>query len=90
MKTYKFYSDPGHGWLAVKRKELSALGILNVISGYSYQRGGTVYLEEDGDASRFINACVAKGLCASVNDFPYVSKHSEKNSPIRSYDSFKV
>lgn len=90
MKTYKFYNDPGHGWLAVKRKELIELGVIGQISRYSYQRGGTVYLEEDGDASRFINACVAKGLCATANDFPYVSKYSEKNSPIRSYESFKV
>lgn len=90
MKTYKFYNDPGHGWLAVKRKELIELGVIGQISRYSYQRGGTVYLEEDGDASRFINAYVAKGLCATVKDFPYESKYSEKNSPIRSYDSFKA
>lgn len=90
MKLYKFYNDPGHGWLAVKRKELVELGILGEISSYSYQRGNTVYLEEDGDASRFINACVRKGLCATTKDFRYESKYCENRSPIRSYDSFKA
>ena len=90
MKLYKFYNDPGHGWLAVKRKELVELGVIGQISSYSYQRGNTVYLEEDGDASRFINAYVAKGLCESASDFPYESKYCQNRSPIRSYDSFKA
>lgn len=42
-KTYKFYSDPGHGWLAVKRRELKDLGIDQTISSYSYQKGLTIY-----------------------------------------------
>lgn len=53
---YKFYEDPGHGWLAVKRAELIALGIAEKITAYSYQRGATVYLEEDCDADTFIKA----------------------------------
>ena len=90
MKVYKFYSDPGHGWLAVKRQELIELGILNDISAYSYQRGKTVYLEEDGDATRFIHACVRKGLCATVKDFRYETKYTNRVSPIRSYEGFKL
>jgi hypothetical protein len=61
MKTYKFYSDPAHAWLAVKRKELIELGLENPISSYSYQRGDTVYLEEDQDATLFINTLKSLG-----------------------------
>lgn len=90
MKVYKFYNDAGHGWLAVKRKELIELGILADISHYSYQRGATVYLEEDSDASKFIRAYSAK-MNKDVKDFRYESKYSNKDhSPIRSYESFKV
>ena len=55
-KVYVFHSDPGHGWLAVKEKELEALGLLEKVSGYSYIKGKTVYLEEDCDAALFFNA----------------------------------
>jgi len=54
ISTYTFYEDPGHGWLSVKRQELVDLNILNQISSYSYQRGNTVYLEEDCDAPVFL------------------------------------
>jgi hypothetical protein len=60
--TYNFYSDPGHGWLNVKLDELKELGIADKISGYSYQRGNDVYLEEDCDMSTFMNAMEAKGV----------------------------
>ena len=55
-KVFKFYSDSGHGWLAVKRQELENLGLVNAISHYSYVKGKTVYLEEDRDATLFKNA----------------------------------
>ena len=78
-----FYQDPGHGWLAVKRQWLQALGIEDRITPYSYQRGSTVYLEEDCDFARFHEAAKAAGW--EVNYFP---KHTDKRSPIRSYDRF--
>ena len=59
---YNFYSDPGHGWLAVNYDELVELGIADKISSYSYIRGNTVYLEEDCDMSTFMNAMEAKGV----------------------------
>jgi hypothetical protein len=80
-KLYKFYSDAGHGWLAVKRDELVELNLLNSISTYSYQRGKTVYLEEDCDMSKFIDARRVK--------IRLDEKYTER-SPIRSYDSFKA
>lgn len=55
-RQYIFHSDPGHGWLAVKVKELYALGIHNRITSCSYLRGATAYLEEDVDAPVFLEA----------------------------------
>lgn len=53
-KKYKFFSDPGHGWMEVDRSELKQLGIENQISDYSYQKDDKVYLEEDCDAPLFL------------------------------------
>lgn len=82
-KTYRFYTDPGHGWLAVKRKEIDALGIADRISGFSYTKGGTVYLEEDCDYSVFAEAKKARGEQVIT-----VARSTDKRSPIRSYSSY--
>ena len=81
---YAFYNDPGHAWMAVKRAELERLGILDKISSYSYQRGKTVYLEEDCDYSIFKHAKMAKG-----EDFVAIEKYTDNRSPIRSYEHFR-
>jgi hypothetical protein len=81
-KKYHFYTDGGHGWLAVKRKELEDLGIVDQITPYSYQRGNTVYLEEDCDMGLFHKA-------KSFTDCTYYEHHyRDGNSPIRSYARF--
>jgi hypothetical protein len=79
----KFYSDPGHGWAAVKRKLLDELAITDKITYFSYQRGATVYLEEDCDLSTLITAVKARG-----DTIEFVEKSSNKYSSIRSYDHF--
>ena len=56
MKTYIWAVDAGHEWLAVKINELVDLGIADKISSYSYQKGGTAYLEGDCDAAVFFDA----------------------------------
>ena len=53
MKTYNFHYDAGHGWLEVDVEELKAAGILSQITGYSYYKGNTAYLEEDVDFDLF-------------------------------------
>jgi hypothetical protein len=83
MLEIKVYSDRGHAWGAVKRKLLQSLGVLSQVSSYSYQRGDTVYLEEDCDLSLLIHELKAKGM-----QFSFIEKHTDKRSPIRSYDSF--
>lgn len=55
---YNFYSDPGHGWLAVPIEDVNKLGIVNKISRYSYLNGEMAYLEEDCDFEVFFNAYV--------------------------------
>lgn len=79
----KFYSDPGHGWLAVKRKLVQELNLLNKITLYSYQKGDTVYLEEDCDASVFMDAAKSAGYEVLVDQ-----RHTNKTHPIRSYERF--
>lgn len=81
----KFYSDPGHGWGAVKRNVLIEHGVIDKISRFSYQKGATVYLEEDGDLGTLVTTLATKGITIQ-----YEEKTSDNRSPIRSYDSFKV
>ena len=79
----KFYSDPGHGWGAVKRKVLFDLGIAHKITPYSYQKGDTVYLEEDCDLSMLVTALAIKGIVIK-----YEERTTNNRSPIRNYDRF--
>jgi hypothetical protein len=80
---FKYYSDPGHGWFAVKRSLLATYVDLKTISHYSYQRGQTVYLEEDCDCSKLFKALDNAGIM-----WGYVEKHTDKTHPIRSYNWF--
>jgi hypothetical protein len=81
--TFKYYSDPAHGWVAVKKKLLVELGIADQISPYSYHKGQTAYLEEDCDAARLEHALKQNGITVS-----YVTKTTNNRSPIRSYESY--
>ena len=78
-----YYQDPGHGWVAVKREWLHALKIEDRITPYSYQRGQTVYLEEDCDMAQFHVAATAAGWAVT-----YSPRNSTWRSPIRSYDRY--
>lgn len=82
--TYIFHSDPGHGWLAVKRAELIRLNILEKVTPYSYQNGATVYLEEDCDASLFINRK------KEVGEEVETRESFQENTPIRNYAGFQI
>jgi hypothetical protein len=79
-----YHNDGGHGWYAVKRKKLETMGILNNVSGFSYQRGKTVYLEEDCDASLFFNA-----LSEDEKQQIKVIDSYKHYSPIRNYARFE-
>lgn len=80
---FKFYTDPGHGWVAVKKSLLVELGIDKDISRYSYVKGQTAYLEEDCDAAKLVKALDNKGI-----KYSFESKNTNSSSPIRSYDRY--
>jgi hypothetical protein len=79
----KYYHDPAHGWIAVKRGLLVESGLEKEISSFSYQKGQTVYLEEDSDAYKFVKAMEAKGYAFDVEH-----RYTERSSPIRSYANY--
>lgn len=81
----KFTADPGHGWLHVKRTMAQSImeDQFNSISPFSYQRGQTIYLEEDDDALRFVTCARSKGVELIISH-----NHTNKSSPIRSYQHF--
>ena len=56
MKTLNFVSDAGHGWLEVPLADLFRTGIYKDVSGYSYFSETHAYLEEDCDASLYMDA----------------------------------
>lgn len=80
-----FYSDPGHGWLKVPRKLLLQMGVITQISPYSYESEDAVFLEEDRDASLFIEA--AKQLGVTVEP---IFHSTDRVSKIRNYWHFAL
>ena len=83
--TLKFYSDPGHGWLAVKISFLEKIGLHTYdFSVCSYRKGSTVYLEEDCDAVIFMKRLKESFMS---DEYGIVFKNTDRRSPIRSYPS---
>jgi hypothetical protein len=83
-KTYVFHADPGHGWLAVKRAALHELGIADKVSSYSYQKGDTVYLEEDCDMPLYLGELQARSL-----HYSFKESHTNSDSHIRRYEPYE-
>jgi hypothetical protein len=85
MKTFTviLYTDPGHGWAKVKKSVLANLGIAELVSPYSYQRGDYAYLEEDCDLS-----LLCKRLLENNTNAKFVPRHTDKESRIRSYERY--
>ena len=82
--TREWYTDASHGWLKVKYSELEKLGIQCEISSFSYRNGDDVYLEEDCDALKYINAVNKDGGAVyfrSGHDAP-------RESPVRNFASY--
>jgi hypothetical protein len=77
------FTDPGHGWVRVKRDVLGRMGIEDRISRYSYQRGEYVYLEEDCDLTVLFKALELAGKKLEL-----VQRHTNRSSKIRSYSCY--
>ncbi len=94
---HKFYHDPGHGWLLVSYQDLIVLDIVGSISGCSYRKDDRVYLEEDMDATAYINALFTPYPERSVEDHSafkmwgdiLVDLHGHNESFIRNLNHFK-
>lgn len=78
MFTFTFHTDLGHGWLEVPTAIVEALGI--TVSPWSYTKGGSMFLEEDRDASLFVDAAKAAGL-----KYKTEGKHFEGTHPLKTY-----
>jgi hypothetical protein len=82
MKTiFTFYADPAHAWLKVSLRDLLIAGLSPVnFSRYSYRTDDAIYLEEDCDAPKFINAWKAAG-----KEFLAREEFAKKRSRVRNY-----
>lgn len=73
-ESYTIIDDPGHSWLQVPYNDVIELGIEGKISQYSYRTRKWAFLEEDNDATLFMEEYKKKfGVCKyetlHVNDF---------------------
>ena len=85
MKTQKltFHCDPSHGWLEVPRADAIALGLADKISRFSHIGGHSLYLEEDCDATLYLDAAKAAGYTLNI-----VERYTDSDSPIRNFDQY--
>lgn len=87
-RTFRFYSDPGHGWVRVPIPflvQIIGADWRKVFTCFSYERGDFVYLEEDEDAARFIKWSRAAGIEPVLK--PASTGAATQRSRIRSYAS---
>lgn len=75
-----FFSDAGHGWLEVDQKLIEKYKIR--VSRFSYINDQTkrVYLEEDADAPRMLDALKRDGI-----QVEFIEHRVEAHSNIRNY-----
>lgn len=52
----KWIVDSGHAWLRVLKRHVNELGLQDKISDFSFQNDAYVYLEEDCDAPKYLEA----------------------------------
>lgn len=82
---FNFYHDPSNGWLNVNRDLLVKLGIDVGISDQSFQRKGSVYLDEKKDMSLLMKALRDAGI------EPVIAKWAtSRTSKIRGYQSYSA
>lgn len=77
---YTYHTDAGHGWLAVPEADLRELGFsAQSFSRYSYKKTDWLYLEEDCDMGKFMEA-----FRATFGELPKLREnHTNGDSPIR-------
>lgn len=69
ITTFNFHTDPSHGWLEVSVSGVESVGLKSTdFSDYSYRSGNTLYLEEDCDATKFINELHRRGIAFRLRE----------------------
>jgi len=65
-----FYSDPSHGWIKVSFDLLNKFNLIDKISKYSYVslNNHEAYLEEDCDASLFIESLKSNNITYNIKE----------------------
>jgi hypothetical protein len=83
IKTITYHTDPSHGWIKVSLKDKVLQSILKEVSPFSYVSNTSIFLEEDCDASLYIQKL--KDL-----NIPYKFKtmHTNRRSKIRAYHRY--
>lgn len=84
VKQLQFHYDAGHAWLKVSHAELAKQEVANEISFYSYMTKSHAYLEEDCDASKYMNALTAKSISYSI-----IEVNDGDDSIIRTYATYE-
>ena len=72
MATLRFISDSAHGWLEVPTVDVAAAGVTPSRYSYIDATTGMTYLEEDCDASAYINTQNNDMLTTDLGDIDYV------------------
>jgi hypothetical protein len=85
----KFHFDAGHGWLEVPFMDVLELGIEDRISSCSYQKGDSLFLEEDCDCMHFQRALTDSYPDEPINwEYMSLSVDNGDFSTIRNYDRY--
>lgn len=79
---FLYHTDEGHGWIEVYVSDLVKYDVVKDISRYSYVKGEKAYLEEDCDATVFLNKLKQNNVHFTIKEL-----HRQR-SPIRNYRSF--
>ena len=89
--TLKFHNDPAHGWLQVPGALMRELGVGRTISLYSYRHPfeDSVYLEEDCDAGRFMDAAKAAGYDITFDEIYVEGEHEIRGYPRFDYAAMR-
>ena len=89
-KIYEFekYDDASHGWLKVEKSLLAELNISHLITDFSYMKENYAYLEEDCDASRFLEALEIDYPEAQVR-FKYIDCEHDRTHNPRGYEDYR-
>ena len=85
MISIDYVQDPGHGWLAADVQSLSALGLLDKVTRYSYRDGDLVWLEEDCDGPAYLRALTKTG-----RPYKIIETHTRGDAWIRRLPRFEV